>query len=126
MINYRGWSWFCSIRYDKNKETEGLDLRRTAAQFNELRLQLTCKFIQSENDVNALLDEDGHLKLRTYLNIFIGEHILDRGITVANLIGFYYGRIPQKLQHDAVLQHSRMYGYRSKENLVVTRFKKII
>ena len=78
--------------------------------------------VNSENDINALLDEDGQLRLRTPLNIFIGGQILDRGITIANLIGFYYGRSPQKMQQDTVLQHSRMYGYRSKEDLAVTRF----
>lgn len=78
--------------------------------------------VNSENDINALLDDDGQLRLRTPLNIFIGGQILDRGITIANLIGFYYGRTPQKMQQDTVLQHSRMYGYRSKEDLAVTRF----
>lgn len=78
--------------------------------------------VNSENDINTLLDDDGQLRLRTPLNIFIGGQILDRGITIANLIGFYYGRAPQKMQQDTVLQHSRMYGYRRKEDLAVTRF----
>lgn len=78
--------------------------------------------VNSENDINALLDDDGQLKLRAPLNIFIGGQILDRGITISNLIGFYYGRSPQKMQQDTVLQHSRMYGYRRKEDLSVTRF----
>lgn len=78
--------------------------------------------VNSENDINALLDDDGQLRLRTPLNIFIGGQILDRGITISNLIGFYYGRSPQKMQQDTVLQNSRMYGYRSKEDLSVTRF----
>ncbi len=78
--------------------------------------------VNSENDINTLLDEDGQLRLRTPLNIFIGGQILDRGITISNLIGFYYGRAPQKMQQDTVLQHSRMYGYRKKEDLAVTRF----
>lgn len=78
--------------------------------------------VNSENDINALLDDDGQLRLRTPLNIFIGGQILDRGITISNLIGFYYGRSPQKMQQDTVLQHSRMYGYRSKKDLAVTRF----
>lgn len=78
--------------------------------------------VNSENDINALLDDEGQLKLRTPFNIFIGGQILDRGITIANLIGFYYGRTPQKMQQDTVLQHSRMYGYRRKEDLAVTRF----
>ncbi len=78
--------------------------------------------VNSENHVNALLDDDGQLKLRTPLNIFIGGQILDRGITITNLIGFYYGRTPKKMQQDTVLQHSRMYGYRSKQDLAITRF----
>lgn len=78
--------------------------------------------VNSENDINALLDDDGQLRLRTPLNLFIGGQILDRGITISNLIGFYYGRSPRKMQQDTVLQHSRMYGYRSKEDLSVTRF----
>lgn len=78
--------------------------------------------VNSENDINALLDDEGQLRLRTPFNIFIGGQILDRGITISNLIGFYYGRSPQKMQQDTVLQHSRMYGYRRKEDLAVTRF----
>jgi len=48
--------------------------------------------------------------------------ILDRGITISNLIGFYYGRNPNRFQQDTVLQHSRMYGARSTADLAVTRF----
>ena len=82
---------------------------------------ITKTIVNSENDINALLDEDGQLRLRTPLNMFIGGQILDRGITISNLIGFYYGRRPQKMQQDTVLQHSRMFGYRSKMDLAVTR-----
>ncbi|NRT80948.1 Z1 domain-containing protein [Clostridium beijerinckii] len=82
---------------------------------------ITKAIVNSENDVNTLLDEDGQLRLRTPLNMFIGGQILDRGITISNLIGFYYGRRPQKMQQDTVLQHSRMFGYRSKKDLAVTR-----
>jgi hypothetical protein len=78
--------------------------------------------VNSEAQVAALLDDDGQLKLRTPLNIFIGGQILDRGITIANLIGFYYGRDPKKFQMDTVLQHSRMYGFRPLEDRAVTRF----
>ena len=78
--------------------------------------------VNSDEDVRALLDESGQLRLRTPLNIFIGGQILDRGITIKNLIGFYYGRNPKRFQQDTVLQHSRMYGARSKEDLAVTRF----
>ncbi len=78
--------------------------------------------VNSEAQVAALLDEEGQLRLRTPLNIFIGGQILDRGITIANLIGFYYGRDPQRFQQDTVLQHSRMYGFRPAADRTVTRF----
>ena len=78
--------------------------------------------VNSDKDVNELLDSNGQLKLRTPMNIYIGGQILDRGITIANLIGFYYGRNPKKFQQDTVLQHSRMYGARPIEDLCVTRF----
>lgn len=78
--------------------------------------------VNSEQEVEKLLDDQGQLKLRTPLNIFIGGQILDRGITIANLIGFFYGRRPNKFQQDTVLQHSRMFGFRPLEDLTVTRF----
>lgn len=78
--------------------------------------------VNSDKEVKELLDEKGQLRLRTPLNIFVGGQILDRGVTIDNLIGFYYGRNPQKFQQDTVLQHSRMYGARTEEDLRVTRF----
>lgn len=78
--------------------------------------------VNSQTDINELLDETGQLHLRAPFNIFIGGQILDRGLTVSNLIGFYYGRNPRTFQQDTVLQHSRMYGYRHHEDLAITRF----
>jgi hypothetical protein len=78
--------------------------------------------VNSERQVEELLDDEGQLRLRTPLNIFIGGQILDRGITLANLIGFFYGRRPRVFQQDTVLQHSRMFGFRPIEDLSVTRF----
>ena len=78
--------------------------------------------VNSDKDVEAILDNKGQLRLFAPLNIFIGGQILDRGITIKKMIGFYYGRNPKKFQQDTVLQHSRMYGARSKEDLAVTRF----
>ena len=78
--------------------------------------------VNSDNDVMALLDDKAELKLRTPYNIFVGGNILDRGITIPNLIAFYYGRNPKTMQADTVLQHSRMYGNRQKDDLAVTRF----
>lgn len=78
--------------------------------------------VNSDNDVEALLDENAELRLRTPYNVFIGGQILDRGITVPNLIAFYYGRSPKRMQQDTVLQHARMYGNRPRPDLAVTRF----
>jgi Z1 domain len=82
---------------------------------------ITIAKVNSDDDVAALLDSTGQLKLRSPLNIFLGGQVLDRGVTLAGLIGFYYGRRPNKYQQDTVLQHSRMYGYR-RPDLAVTRF----
>jgi Z1 domain len=78
--------------------------------------------VNSDNDVEALLDDNAELRLRTPYNVFIGGQILDRGITVPNLIGFYYGRSPKRMQQDTVLQHARMYGSRPRADLAITRF----
>ncbi|MBV2182417.1 MAG: Z1 domain-containing protein [Castellaniella sp.] len=78
--------------------------------------------VNSDKDVMALLDEKAELKLRTPFNIYVGGNILDRGITIPNLIAFYYGRNPRTMQADTVLQHSRMYGNRTRADLAVTRF----
>jgi hypothetical protein len=78
--------------------------------------------VNSDKDVMALLDDKAELKLRTPFNIYVGGNILDRGITIPNLIAFYYGRNPRTMQADTVLQHSRMYGARDRRDLAVTRF----
>lgn len=83
--------------------------------------RINISVVNSENEVKDMLDERGQLELRTPLNIFVGGQILDRGITISNLIGFVYGRRPQKMQQDTVLQHARMFGYRKPEDLAVTR-----
>jgi hypothetical protein len=61
---------------------------------------ITITKVNSDDDVSALLDSSGQLKLRSPLNIFLGGQVLDRGVTIANLIGFYYGRRPNKFQQD--------------------------
>src|ERR1700733_11180021 len=78
--------------------------------------------VNSDHAVMALLDERAELKLRTPFNIFVGGNILDRGITIPNLIAFYYGRNPRTMQADTVLHHSRMYGNRDRRDVAVTRF----
>lgn len=78
--------------------------------------------VNSDEDVFAMLGEDGQLRLESVLTVFIGGQILDRGVTIEGLIGFYYGRNPRSFQQDTVLQHSRMYGARPVDDLPVTRF----
>lgn len=78
--------------------------------------------VNGDKDIEALLDEEsGELFLRTPCSIFVGGQVLDRGVTINNMIGFYYGRNPKIMQQDTVLQHSRMFGYR-RRLLPVTRF----
>ena len=80
------------------------------------------QIVNSDNDVNNLLDQDtGELRLTTAANIFIGGAILDRGITIKHMLCFLYGRNPRVMQQDTVMQHARMYGARSKEDMAVTR-----
>lgn len=79
------------------------------------------KIVNSSTTTNNMLGKDGQLKLTNPLNIFVGGFKLDRGITIDHLIGFFYGRSPQNKQADTVLQHHRMYGNRSKEDMAVTR-----
>lgn len=79
--------------------------------------------VNGTRDIQALLDPiTGQLRLRTPYNVFIGGQILDRGLTIENLIGFYYGRAPKRGQEDTTLQHCRMYGSRPRSDLAVTRF----
>jgi len=84
--------------------------------------EIVVERVNSDADVMALLDHKAELKLRTPYNVYVGGNILDRGITVPNLIAFYYGRNPKTMQADTVLQHSRMYGNRDRRDLAVTRF----
>lgn len=72
--------------------------------------------------VATMLNEKGQLRLDNTLNFFIGGSILDRGITIDNMLCFFYGRDPKKFQMDTVLQHARMYGARDKEDMACTRF----
>lgn len=78
--------------------------------------------VNSDRGVKELLDKkNGQLKLTSLFNIFIGGSILDRGITINNMLSFFYGRTTSSYQQDTVLQHMRQYGSRSKEDMAVTR-----
>ena len=79
--------------------------------------------VNSEEQLRLICDpKKGKLRLKTPCTIFIGGQILDRGITIDNLLAFYYGRSPKKFQQNTVMQHSRMYGPRPLVDLAVTRF----
>ncbi len=103
---------------DMPSHEEAFDIFIDALQSDDVVVEK----VNSDNDVMALLDEKAELRLRTAYNIFVGGNILDRGITIPNLIAFYYGRNPRVMQSDTVLQHSRMYGNRHLDDLAVTRF----
>jgi hypothetical protein len=110
-----------SVLADKGKmppREEAFDAFIDALQSDDVAVEK----VNSDTDVMALLDSNAELKLRTPYNIWVGGNILDRGITIPNLISFYYGRNPKTMQADTVLQHSRMYGNRERRDLVVTRF----
>ncbi|WP_079479175.1 Z1 domain-containing protein [Halobacillus salinus] len=120
-------------------ESSYADLMQSVATFEELQQPdfesvwegvlealkeeyLISTVVNSEKDVHDLLDKRGELQLRAPMNIFIGGQLLDRGVTIRNMIGFFYGRNPKSFQQDTVLQHSRMYGARPLEDMAVTRF----
>lgn len=108
-------------------QASGLEVPDYAAVYDSVKSALKNQHVgivevNSENQVAELLGEDGQLRLDNPFNIFVGGQSLDRGITIDHLIGFFYGRNPGRFQMDTVLQHSRMYGSRSKEDLAVTRF----
>lgn len=110
-----------SVSADRGKlppRDEAFDIFIDALQNDDVVVEK----VNSDADVMALLDEKAELKLRTPYNIYVGGNILDRGITIPNLIAFYYGRNPRTMQADTVLQHSRIYGNRNRRDLAVTRF----
>lgn len=101
------------------QKTEVLDEMKNILGNNDYIVQV----VNIDNDVVNLLDqESGELQLEATANIFIGGSILDRGITIKNMLCFFYGRNPKNFQQDTVLQHARMYGARKKEDMAVTRF----
>lgn len=79
--------------------------------------------VNSDNVIIHLLDQNtGELRLDAAANIFVGGNVLDRGITIQHMLCFFYGRNPSTFQQDTVLQHARMFGARSLEDMAVTRF----
>lgn len=105
------------------------DVLNKVASFDEdgelcgLIQEVEVKEVNSDNDITRLLNvATGELKLESALTIFVGGQVLDRGITIPNIISFFYGRDPSIQQQDTVMQHCRMFGYRGDTLLSVTRF----
>lgn len=95
----------------------------TSGKFEGLLNQIDVKKVNSDNDIGSMLNKSsGELDLENSLTFFVGGQILDRGITIPNMISFFYGREPEITQQDTVMQHCRMFGYRSEKLLSVTRF----
>lgn len=89
---------------------------------NEIEPNEIVHVVNSDRGIQELLDKkSGQLKLTSMFNIYIGGSILDRGITINNMLSFFYGRTTKSYQQDTVLQHMRQYGNRSKEDMAVTR-----
>ncbi len=78
--------------------------------------------INSDRQIEARIDSaTGELKREVLANIYVGGQSLDRGITLQKMVCFFYGREPKVAQLDTTLQHARLYGARSPEDLVFTR-----
>ena len=108
------------ITVDLPSKEEVLDEIRDI--FNPKKHNYHVQLVNSDEQMDSLLNEEtGELRLDTAANIFIGGNILDRGVTIKNMLCFFYGRNPKNFQQDTVLQHARMYGARSKEDMAVTR-----
>lgn len=93
---------------------------RRILEYNDFSINVVNS--EEPGKVATMLNDKGQLELTQTVNFFIGGSILDRGITIDNMLSFFYGRDPEKFQMDTVLQHARMYGARSKEDMACTRF----
>ncbi|USY55879.1 Z1 domain-containing protein [Bacillus sp. 1780r2a1] len=80
------------------------------------------KFVISSTDIQVLNTDRsrGEPRYDNIYNILIGGTKLGRGVTIEKLLVTYYGRQTKNPQIDTVLQHARMYGYRSRD-LYVSR-----
>ena len=116
-----------SNRKGREEGLIGIGLPSKEAVLNEIRNILITKncyvqIVNADEQMESILDPDtGELNLETAATIFIGGNILDRGVTIQHMLCFFYGRNPGNFQQDTVLQHARMYGARSKEDMAVTR-----
>lgn len=116
-----------SNRKGREEGLINISLPSKESVLNEIRNILETKncyvqIVNADEQMESILDPDtGELNLETAATIFIGGNILDRGVTIQHMLCFFYGRNPGNFQQDTVLQHARMYGARSKEDMAVTR-----
>lgn len=103
------------IKVELPSKEEIIDVVRDIFESGDINIQIV------NSDEQLPLNDEGELKQKATVNIFIGGSILDRGITIKNMLLFFYGRNPKSFQQDTVLQHARMYGARSKDDMAVTR-----
>ena len=117
-----------SINAGKNEKLISVDFPSTQSVYKEIEAMFAQNNIKitkvnSDNVIAHLLDDEtGELRLDAAANIFVGGNVLDRGITIQHMLCFFYGRNPNTFQQDTVLQHARMFGARSLEDMAVTRF----
>lgn len=117
-----------SIEAGKKEELVNVDYPSTDSIYDEIKEMFTkdninITKVNSDNVIVHLLDPNtGELRLDAAANIFVGGNVLDRGITIQHMLCFFYGRNPTTFQQDTVMQHARMFGARSLEDMAVTRF----
>lgn len=117
-----------SIEAGKKEKLIKVDYPKTEDIHKEIELlfkkdNINITKVNSDNViVNLLHPKTGELRLDAAANIFVGGNVLDRGITIQHMLCFFYGRNPKTFQQDTVLQHARMFGARSLEDMAVTRF----
>ena len=103
------------------QELPSVSIAQVRSKMKSALASIAIEVVNGENDWTRLLDDNGQLKQSNPFNIYIGGQALDRGVTIENVIGFYYGRDPRTAQQDTTIQHCRMYGDRSRADLAVTR-----
>ena len=66
-----------------------------------------------DREIKIVNSEQDDAEFGPKLNFIVGGNILGRGLTIENLLVTYYLRSAKVAQMDTMLQHARMFGYRS-------------
>jgi hypothetical protein len=92
--------------YDELKTTlPGLPNFAEIVAFLKTRLHLRTFYVVNSEGSDAAFSSG--------INFIVGGNILGRGLTIDNLLVTYYLRSAKVTQMDTMLQHARMFGYRS-------------